>query len=53
MNALVKVLPAAASALFPFGFEGGIWDLIILVPDHCISFYFVIAANSVKVVQTF
>ena len=25
---------------FPFGFEGGMWDLIALVPDHCLSFYF-------------
>ena len=24
----------------PFGFEGGMWDLIALVPDHCISLYF-------------
>ena len=23
-----------------FGFEGGIWDLIVSVPDHCLSFYF-------------
>ena len=26
---------------FPFGFEVRIWDLIVLVPDHCLSFYFV------------
>ena len=26
---------------FPFGFEGRIWDLIVTVPDHCLSFYFV------------
>ena len=26
---------------FPFGFEGRIWDLIVLVLDHCLSFYFV------------
>ena len=25
---------------FPFGFEGRMWDLIVSVPDHCISFYF-------------
>ena len=25
---------------FHFGFEGGMWDLIVLVPDHCLSFYF-------------
>ena len=27
-------------ACFPFGFEGRIWDLIVSVPDHCLSFYF-------------
>ena len=26
---------------FPFGFESRMWDLIISVPDHCLSFYFV------------
>ena len=25
---------------FPFGFEGRMWDLIISVPDDCLSFYF-------------
>ena len=25
---------------FPFGFEGRMLDLIISVPDHCLSFYF-------------
>ena len=24
---------------FPFGFEGSIWDLIVSVPDHCLSCY--------------
>ena len=23
-----------------FGSEGRMWDLIVLVPDHCLSFYF-------------
>ena len=27
---------------FPFGFEGRIWDLIVSVPDHCLSFYFLL-----------
>ena len=27
---------------FPFGFESKIWDLIISVPDHCLSFYYVV-----------
>ena len=27
---------------FPFGFEGGwMWDLIVLIPDHCLSINFV------------
>ena len=26
-------------ASFPFAFEGGMWDLIVLAPDHCLSFY--------------
>ena len=25
---------------FPFGFVGGIWDLVVLIPDHCLSIYF-------------
>ena len=25
---------------FPFSFEGRMWDLIVSVPDHCLSFYF-------------
>ena len=25
---------------FPFCFESRIWDLIVSVPDHCLSFYF-------------
>ena len=25
---------------FPFGFAGRMWDLIVSVPDHCLSFYF-------------
>ena len=28
-------------ASFPFGFEGGMSDLIVLVPDPCLSFFFV------------
>ena len=28
------------SLLVLFGFESRIWDLIVSVPDHCLSFYF-------------
>ena len=30
---------------FPFGFEGRMWDLIVSVPDHCLSFYFSLLVN--------
>ena len=25
---------------FPLGFEGMIWDLIVSIPDLCLTFYF-------------
>ena len=31
---------------FPFGFEGRMWDLIVSVPDHCLSFYFCLISLS-------
>ena len=31
---------------FPFGFVGRMWDLIVSVPDHCLSFYFAISTIS-------
>ena len=31
---------------FSFGFEGRMWDLIVSVPDHCLSFHF--SHNSVR-----
>ena len=30
-------------ASLPFGFKGGTWELIVLVPDRCLSFYFLSA----------
>ena len=27
-------------ASLPFGFEGGMWDLIVLNPDHCFFYLF-------------
>ena len=27
-------------ASFSFCFEGRMWDLIVLIPDHCLSIYF-------------
>ena len=34
-----KLLSVYVFSFFPFGFEGRIWDLIVSVPDHCLSFY--------------
>ena len=31
--------PPHVFSYFPFGFEGRIWDLIVSVLDHCLSFY--------------
>ena len=28
---------------FPFGIEGGMWDVIVLIPDHCLSIYFLLS----------
>ena len=25
---------------FPFGIEGRMWDVIVLIPGHCLSIYF-------------
>ena len=36
-------------ASFPFGFQGGKWDLIVLTPDHCLSVYFL--SHGVAVIQ--
>ena len=30
-----------------FGSEGRIWDLIVSVPDHCLSFYFSLLCDSI------
>ena len=32
-----KLLSIYVFSSFPFGFEGRIWDLIVSVPDHCLS----------------
>ena len=36
----MNVYEICVCASFPFGFEGGMWDLIVLIPDHCLSIYF-------------
>ena len=39
-RAFRKLLSIYVFSFFSFGFEGRIWDLIVSVPDHCLSFYF-------------
>ena len=33
-------LPLCVCASFPYGPKSGMWGLIVLVSDHCLSFYF-------------
>ena len=40
-SAFRKLRSIYVFSYFPFGFEGRMWDLIVSVPDHCLSFYFV------------
>ena len=36
-------------ASFSFGFEGGMGDLIVVIPDHCLSCYFAVLFYSFTV----
>ena len=40
-KAFRKLLSVYVFSYFPFGFAGRMWDLIVSVPDHGLSFYFV------------
>ena len=37
-SAFRKLSSIYVFSYFPFGFEGRMWDLIVSVPDHCLSF---------------
>ena len=37
-RAFHKLLSIYVFSFFPFGFGGKMWDLIVSVPDHCLSF---------------
>ena len=39
-RAFRKLLSVYVFSYFPFGFDGRVWDLIVSVPDHSVSFYF-------------
>ena len=36
----MNVLSICAIVSFPFGFKDGMQDLIVLIPDQCLSIYF-------------
>ena len=39
-SAFRKLLSIYVFSYFPFDFEGRMWDPIVSVPDHSLSFYF-------------
>ena len=39
-SAFRKLPSVYVLSYFLFGFEGRMWDLIVSVPVHCLSFYF-------------
>ena len=45
-RAFRKLLSIYVFSYFPFGFEGRMWDLIVLLPDHCLFFYSAASAVS-------
>ena len=42
-SAFPKLLSVYVFSYIPFDFEGKMLDLIVPVPDHCLSFYFVMS----------
>ena len=40
MRVYRESLSVCVCASFPLGFKVGIWDLILLVPDNCLSVFF-------------
>ena len=39
VRAFRKLLSVYVFSYFPSGSEGRLWDLIVSVPGHCLSFY--------------
>ena len=52
-RAFCKLLSVYVFSYFPFGSEGRMWDLIVSVPDYCLSFYFVVPSVSGVAATTF
>ena len=43
-RAFRKLLSIYVFSYLPFDFEGRMWDRIVSVPDHCLSFYFLLGS---------
>ena len=43
----VALVKFCVCPFFPFGTEGGMWDVIVLIPGHCLSIYFESQVSSV------
>ena len=48
-SAFRKLSSIYVFSYFPFGFQGRIWDLIVSVPDHCLSFYFDLLTSFIQI----
>ena len=50
----MNVYKVFVCANFPFGFDGGMWDLVVLpiVPENCLSIYFSVILTLVLVDNT-
>ena len=46
-SAFRKLLSIYVISYFPFGFEGRMWDLILSVLDHCLSFYSAVSDSAI------
>ena len=47
-SAFHKLMSIYVFSYFPFDFEGRMWDLIVSVPGHCLSFYFEILVTETR-----
>ena len=46
MRVFRERLSICVCSSFPFGFKGGMWDLIVLVVELCLSIYFVYQSSA-------
>ena len=50
-SAFRKLPSIYVCSYFPFGFEGRMWNLIVSVPDHCLSFYFLCQEYQLRILN--